>query len=54
MKHCNHYSIYGDCYHNPRCKGIPIPEESLEDMVVRIQQEEVADELGIDVKDLSE
>ena len=54
MKHCNHYTIYGDCYHSPRCKGIPVQEESLEDMVVRIQQEEAAQEIGIDVEDLPE
>ena len=36
------------------CKGIPVPPESLEDMLERVQKEEVADELGIDVKDLSE
>ena len=54
MKHCNHYTIYGDCYHIPRCKGIPVPSELLEDMLERVQKEEAADELGIDVEDLSE
>jgi len=53
MKHCNHYTIYGDCLHIPRCKGIPVPQESSEDMMFRIQQEETADELGIDVEELS-
>jgi len=53
MKHCNHYTIYGDCLHIPRCKGIPVPQESSEDMMFRIQQEEAADELGIDVEELS-
>ncbi len=35
-------------------KGIPVPPESLEDMLERVQKEEAADELGIDVEDLSE
>jgi len=52
MKHCNHYTIYSECLHIPRCKGIPVPQESLEDMMEREQKEEAADELGINVKDL--
>ena len=54
MKHCSHYEHYGECKHIPRCKGIPVPPESLEDMLERVQKEETADELGIDVEDLSE
>ena len=52
MKHCNHYTIYGECYHSPRCKGIPVPQESLEDMMERERKEETADKLGINVEDL--